>query len=457
MNSPSTPALSLRTRMIGATQWVVLASGLGHVLRLVSNLILTRLLVPEMFGLMSIATTVSVIVSMLSDIGLRQAVVRSTRGDEKTFLDSAWTVQVGRGFVLWGGSLVGALGLYIATHFGAITPQSTWGNPILPLLIAVSGFAGVVGGFSSTLALTAVRNFELRPVFLLDFIGQIGGLTLMVVLGWWTRSIWALVFGSMASVGISAVLSHVWMRGPRNRFRWEHESIKELFAYGKWLALSSSVTVFATNGDRLMLAAYANAHLLGLYSVALSLVGALDAVLTQLFDRVMLPAFSEVARKNPAGVPNAFFRLRWRIDPVILVCSGLLCGGAHLLIGILYDKRYAEAGQMLQILSLGMIVSRYAMVQQVYLAIGQTRYFVPLNLVRLISTYAMIPLGYRLGGFTGSIIAIALRDVPMALFSFYLNSKHHLNNLRLELGTLAFWPLGYLVAKAAEWAWAALR
>ena len=57
--------------MIGATQWVVLASGLGHVLRLVSNLVLTRLLVPEMFGLMSIATTVGVIVRMLSDVGLQ--------------------------------------------------------------------------------------------------------------------------------------------------------------------------------------------------------------------------------------------------------------------------------------------------------------------------------------------------------------------------------------------------
>ena len=443
--------------MIGATQWVVLTSGLGHLLRLGSNLILTRLLVPEMFGLMSIANTVAVIMCLLSDIGLRQAVVRSTRGDEKGFLDTAWTIQIVQGLVLWAGSLVAALGLVAAAHWGLVSPHSTYGAPVLPWLIAVTGFWSVIGGFSSTLALTSIRNFQLRPVFLLEFTGQIFGLTIMVLLAWYTRSIWALVFGTMASTTLSTVLSHLWMRGDRNRFRWDKSAVHEVFTYGKWLALSSAVTVFASNGDRLMLAAFASATLLGLYSIALSLVGALDAILGQFFDRVMLPAFSEVARTNPSSVPGAYFRLRWRIDPIILMSSGLLFGGAHTLIGIMYDPRYAEAGHMLQILSLGMIVARYALVQQVYLALGQTRYFVPLNAVRLVATYTLIPLGYYLGGFTGSLIAVSFRNVPMVLLTFYFNARHRLNNVRLELGILIYWPLGFAVAKGAEWLMAAWR
>ena len=183
-----------------------------------------------------------------------------------------------------------------------------------------------------------------------------------------------------------------------------------------------------------MLAAYANAALLGLYSIALSLVGALDMILGQLFDKVMLPAFSEVARNNPAGVPAAYFRLRWKIDPIILVSSGLLFGGAHLLIGTLYDARYADAGLMLQILSLGMIFSRYTLVQQVYLALGQTRYFVPLNVVRLVATFTLIPLGYHFGGFIGSLVAVSFRNLPSVLLTFYFNARHGLNNVRLEQG-----------------------
>jgi O-antigen/teichoic acid export membrane protein len=438
-------------------QWVVLASALSHLVRLGGNLILTRLLAPEMFGLMSIATMAGIIMVMLSDIGLRQAVIRSARGDDKTFLDTAWTIQVARGLLLWIGSVIAAVGLSVATHSGLVPSHSAYGDPILPWLIASTGAWAVINGLASTLSITSTRNFELRPVILLELLGQSFGLVIMVLLAWLTRSIWSLVFGAIASSALSAVLSHLWMRGTRNRFRWDRASVHELFSYGKWLALSSAVTVFATNGDRLLLAAYANATLLGLYSLALSLVGALDTIMGQVFDKVMLPAFSEVARNNPNGVPDAYFRLRWRIDPIILASSGFLFGGAHTLIGILYDSRYTDAGQMLQILSLGMIASRYTLVQQVYLAIGQTNYFVPLNMVRLFATFTLIPLGYHFGGFFGSLIAISCRDVPSVVLTFFFNAKDRLNNLRLELTTLIFWPTGFAIAKGAEWILAALR
>jgi O-antigen/teichoic acid export membrane protein len=454
---PSKTVVSLRSRMIGAARWVAAGAAFSHVLRLASNLVLTRLLVPEMFGLMTIATTVGLIVGMLSDIGLSQAFLRSKRGEEKAFIDTVWTLQVIRGFVLWAGSLLVALGIYFAAQRGLFSPQSAYGDPILPWLIATTGFWAVINGFASTLAMTSVRDFRLRAIFLLDLIGQFFGLVVMVILAWWTRSIWALVIGSVASASLSAILSHLWKTGERNRFRWDKASVHEVFSYGKWLALSSAMTVFATNGDRIILAAYASAALLGLYSVALSLVGALDTILGHLFDKVMLPAFSEIARNNPPGVPEAYFKLRWRIDPIILFSSGLLVGGAHLLIGTLYDARYAEAGTMLQILALGMIVSRYTLVQQVYLALGKTRYFVPLNVVRLIATFTLIPIGYHFAEFTGALFAIAFRNVPTVLMTFYFNARHGLNNLRLELKTFVFWPAGFALAKGVEWIAMALR
>ena len=240
------------------------------------------------------------------------------------------------------------LPLYLAAHWGFIAAHSAYGDPVLPWLIAATGSWAALNGFSSTLAMTSIRNFQLRPVVLLELSGQAFGLCCMILLAWITRSIWALVAGSVASIALSVLLSHVWMRGGRNQVRWEKASVQEVFAYGKWLALSSAVTVFATNGDRLMLAAFANATLLGLYSIALSLVAALDTILGQLFSKVMLPAFSEVARNNPDGVSNAYFRMRWRFDPIILISSGLLFGGAQALIGVLYDERYANAGQMLR-------------------------------------------------------------------------------------------------------------
>jgi len=57
---------------------------------------MTRILVPEMFGVMAIATMVTVVLWLLSDLGIRQNIVQSGRGDDPAFLDTAWVIQIAR-------------------------------------------------------------------------------------------------------------------------------------------------------------------------------------------------------------------------------------------------------------------------------------------------------------------------------------------------------------------------
>ena len=70
---------SFRERVLRAGSWSVLAHMLSNVLRLGSSLVMTRLLVPEMFGVMAIATVVTIVVSLLTDVGLRQVIIHSPR------------------------------------------------------------------------------------------------------------------------------------------------------------------------------------------------------------------------------------------------------------------------------------------------------------------------------------------------------------------------------------------
>ena len=72
---------------------------------LASNLILTRLLFPEAFGLMALGSVVLVGLQMFSDAGIGPSIAQSPRGDDPEFLDTAWTAQVLRGVILWLGTL----------------------------------------------------------------------------------------------------------------------------------------------------------------------------------------------------------------------------------------------------------------------------------------------------------------------------------------------------------------
>ena len=88
-------------RARSGTIWILAGFGLGQLLRLGANVALAAILFEEVFALMAIVTAVMMGLAMFSDIGLQQNVIQSPRGDEPDFLNTAWTMQVGRGVTIW--------------------------------------------------------------------------------------------------------------------------------------------------------------------------------------------------------------------------------------------------------------------------------------------------------------------------------------------------------------------
>ena len=141
---------SLKQKAIKGTIWTVAGYGGSQFLRLVANLILTRLLVPELFGLMALANTFITGLALFSDVGIQPSIVRSPRGEEAEFLNTAWTIQVIRGCVLWIGCLVIA---FPVSRF--------YEEPKLLWLIPIIGFNSCfLAGFKSTSLATLSRNFR---------------------------------------------------------------------------------------------------------------------------------------------------------------------------------------------------------------------------------------------------------------------------------------------------------
>jgi len=60
----------LMARALRSASWLLLGYGGSQALRLASNLILTRLLFPEAFGLMALVSVITVGLALFSDIGL---------------------------------------------------------------------------------------------------------------------------------------------------------------------------------------------------------------------------------------------------------------------------------------------------------------------------------------------------------------------------------------------------
>ena len=154
----------LRRRVLNAGGWTFAGYGLSVAIRFGSSLLLTRLLVPEMFGVMAIATVVMIGLAMFSDFGLAQSVVRSERGGEPLFLNTAWAVQILRGILLWLVALVVSALLVFANHIGIALKGSVYADPILPyVVIAILSISALFDGIQFHEGLGGAPKSEPAP------------------------------------------------------------------------------------------------------------------------------------------------------------------------------------------------------------------------------------------------------------------------------------------------------
>src|SRR5262245_5591146 len=92
---------SATTTLLSGTFWTTAAFGLSQILRVASSVILTRLLSPELFGIMVIVYGFRTGLDLLSDVGIAQSFVTNKNSDKPEFYNTAWTLRFIRGIALW--------------------------------------------------------------------------------------------------------------------------------------------------------------------------------------------------------------------------------------------------------------------------------------------------------------------------------------------------------------------
>jgi O-antigen/teichoic acid export membrane protein len=426
-SKPILPSGTLRKRALRGSAFELGGYGLSSVLRLGGNIVLSRLLFPEAFGLSAEVALVMNGLIMLSDVGIRQCVIRSPRGDDATFLNTAFTMQVIRGLVL---TILGLAAATPVAHFWFREPALTG-----PLLVA--SFQQLILGFHSTAEYTLRRHLRLGVVNGLDLAKQVIGLTVTVI---WARahpSVWALIGGNLAGVAFSAGASHFLPVGYRNRFRWEVAAYKELSVFGRWIMGSSSITFFANQGDRALFGRLLGAAQLGVYQVASELPAAAANIVERLVGGILYPVLSAKGLDGDRKeLRLLYYKIRLPIDIIAQGGLGLLCGGGVWLVHLLWDPRWWAAAWMLPFLCVRVATSCLIQpTETCMVSMGLPRYGFLRSLLRGVTVWIAIPLGFWFAGVRGLVWAVALCELPTLLLLW--PAFWRLSVLRIERELLA--------------------
>lgn len=408
---------SLKRKAFGAAGWNLSQTAAQYAFRLGSNLIMTRLLMPEAFGLLAFATTVITALTLFTDIGINQSIVREKDGEDPHFLRVAWTVKIIRSLVISGGVVIaGFLIALLAPHFAP--PNTVYADPRMPLLVALTSITTLMQGLTSTNMDAASRRMDYR-IYSFTVVGaQVMSIITMICFALVSPTVWALLAGMLSNNIYMCIFSHVAMPGPRMKLVWDKEIVDRLWHYGKWIILSSTFTFIQSSADKFLLGALLSSTVFGLYVIAQIWAGSARNIVQLLATRIGFPAVSEVLRTRPHDLGRVYRKFQNIID---LICVGgflSLFFGSTILIGLLYTAHYQGAAHYMALMSIAVLAARFELTNHLLASVGDSRSMTVVSFTRAAGLLVLLPLANMLGGIDGVVLAVSLipaLGVPYAL------------------------------------------
>lgn len=395
----------LASRALASSFLSVIGFGGGQMMRLASNLILTRILSPDDFGLMALVLSFQIGLMMFSDMGLGPSIMHSERGDDPDFLDTAWSIKIVRGVILLG--VATALAVPLAWFYDA---------PQFAQIFPVSAISLLVAGFNPTRIDTAGRHLILGRLTLVELVSQAINICLVVLAAWWLQSVWALAIGNVTGAVVLLGLSHLTLPGHLNRFRFEPAARRELMRFGKWIFLSTICGFLLFQGDRLVLGRVLTLEALGIYNIGLFL-GTVPMMLgATIAGRLFIPMYRDYPSAKLPDNARVMARTRAGLSAFLILGVFLLTLAGPAMVTFLYDARYATASGLLVVI--GMLqLPQIIIISYDYAALaeGNSKGLFMLQALRAVIYITLVGLGawfYGLAGVLGGQGAAYLLAYP---------------------------------------------
>jgi len=411
--------MSRLTNAPSATKWVLGGMVFKQSMRLLSNLLMTRVLSVEAFGVMAIVNISIQALNMMSDVGITQSVIRSSRTDDE-FLRTAWTLQVIRGVFLW-----------VLTCILAWPISELYNEPILKYILPCSGLIPLFVGLKSIAFLQNQRELKYKKIVIIETIAALVGLVAMVMHGLYYKSVWALVIGGLLSTFIGVVLGYIFLHKIKHVFCWNKEVVQELFHFGKWVFISSGLTFFVSQYDKLALGKLADMHALGLYAIAMVWALLPAMVIGQLSNKVFFPVVSELYRNNDLAEIKAIRKSLVKLSAII--CLSMLSIG-QVLINVLYEIEYKEAGDLVSVLA---ILALFQIIEEInthlLLSAGRPKDKIISQIIGLVVLVLFLPVAFSKFGMIGVAFLAAFSMMIRAYILDLQLRKDKLNFFMFDL------------------------
>jgi lipopolysaccharide exporter len=334
---PDAPEGSIYKHMLRGSMWAMATNWGQRVLGLVNTIILARLLAPEDFGLVTMASLVLGFLNMFSEVGTGLHLLRQPEATRE-HCDTAWTIGVLRGLVV--GALLAMLAPLGAQYFNE--------QRVIPIILILAINTVLVGGFNIGLVLIR-KELDFFKDFLFFIISRVFLLFVTVGLALWLRSYWAIVFGNLIGTIFDIGLSY---RMHPYRPRFSLVKAKEYIDFAL-TTIPFFVAVFLTSRvDAFVVGRLSPAATLGVYNLSAELATMLTSDLVRQLGRALNPSYAKLLEDRKKLV-EAYLNSVSALATISIAFGFGLFAVSHDFVALVLGSKWLDTVGLLEWLAIG--------------------------------------------------------------------------------------------------------
>ncbi|WP_368498781.1 lipopolysaccharide biosynthesis protein [Herbiconiux sp. A18JL235] len=374
----------LRRKATKSIGWIILEKWSSRLLSLVVIAILTRLLSPEDFGLVSLATVVIALLQVFVESGFVTVLVQKKELGEKDTSTAFWT------------SVAISLVLFAALYFSAPLLAALFQEPDLTTVLQVLGLGLPISSLSQVPAALLERSFGFRSLAIRQVAGALFGAAAAVPIAFIGGGVWALVAQTLVTNAASVVIlwgATTW----RPRFEFSFASLRGMWKMGVRIMGIGLLDALQQNIDKLLIGAFFSAQDLGYYYLAQRVGTILIDLVTTVMSRVTLTTFSKVQDDLPR-LNRIFLQMTFASAAIGVPIFGLVAVLATQIIPFAFGPGWEASVPLMWVLACGWAFGAVMYFDRsAFLAIGRAdvALWVAIlqNVVGVALVFALLPFG----------------------------------------------------------------
>ncbi len=413
----------LKDRTKIAVFWNIFNILFSKTSRLITSIILARILFPEDFGLYGLTLIVIRFGRRLTNFGFSTVLIQKKEIDKKE-IDTVFTASLAINLLVFGVLFVGA------PYFSQFVHSARVIN-----LVRVISISFILNTFIMTAESLLKRELNFKGISIARSARSITSYSIAIVLALLNFGVWSLIIGEVASVFVNMVLVIIFACFvPRLYFKMS--IFKNLYSYGMRVSFVQYLNYFINNIDYLLIGRFLGTEALGYYERAFNLMDMTRRQVGRSMNEALFSAFSRIKEDAERVVKN----LRQVLSYTSLVAYPILIAlifMAPSLVYNLYGPKWVNTIIPLQIMCVSGLVKTiistffpviFAMdfinkrikAQIIYLILlgGMILLFIPYGINGVAVAVVISSLIYGI-----LILRIILKELPFSLADFWKTQK----------------------------------